>query len=357
MTRPAPKPGAYEFDAAAVGWRPFFANQCRDHESGFTPARVCRVQARRCHVWSARHPLGTHALPIQLFGDEGLPAVGDWLLLDPRREQPPRRLERFSALTRQAPGSGFAVQTLAANVDTLCIVTSCNQDFNTGRIERYLALAAEAGTRPVLLLTKADLAGDPERFVAQARALDDGLQIETLDARDPDQLAPVRELCATGQTVAALGSSGVGKSTLVNVLTGADQAVGAVRGDDNKGKHTTTSRSLHRVPAGGVIIDLPGIRELQLAEAAAGIDDTFAEIFALVAECRFSNCTHTQEPGCAVTAALAAGRLEPRRWDNYRKLQSEQKAYADSKAARDKRAERKNLERKKTSRRRLEEDD
>ncbi|MEL7087829.1 MAG: ribosome small subunit-dependent GTPase A, partial [Planctomycetota bacterium] len=234
----------------------------------------------------------------------------------------------------------FAVQTLAANVDPLLIVTSCNQDFNVGRIERYLALAAEAGTRPVLVLTKADLAPDPYpgpgNYVAQARALDERLQIERLDARDPEQLAPLHRLCGSGQTVAVLGSSGVGKSTLVNSLTGADQAVGAVRGDDNKGKHTTTSRSLHRLPDGGVLVDLPGIRELQLTETAAGIDDTFAEVAALIADCHFSNCTHTTEPGCAISAALASGQLDPRRWDSYRKLQGEQKIYLESKTDRDK---------------------
>lgn len=349
------------FDAERLGWRPFFAEQITADErrDGWHPARVCRGQARRCHVWSRG---GTHALAVQLFGEPGLPAVGDWLLLDPTKQHPPRRLERFGALSRQAPGSRFATQVLAANVDTLLVVTSCNQDFNVGRIERYLALAAEAGTRPVLVLTKADLADPgPGSYVEQARALDDQLQIETLDARDPDQLAPLRELCGPGQTVAALGSSGVGKSTLVNSLTGrtdaasGGQATGEVRGDDNKGKHTTTSRSLHPLPDGGVLVDLPGIRELQLADAGAGIDDTFAEVAAFIADCRFSNCTHDREPGCAVTAALAAGQLDPRRWENYRKLQYEQRVYSETKAARDERKNRKTVSKK--DQRRMDEDE
>jgi len=313
---------------------------------------VCQGKARRCHVWSARGR-GTHTLEINLFGDEGLPAVGDWLLLDPKRAQPPRRLERFSALTRQAPGSRFATQVLAANVDTLLIVTACNQEFNIGRIERYLALAAEAQTRPVLVLTKADLAPGnapapgqapgqgSRRFVEQARTLGEHLQIECIDARDADQLEPIRKLCGPGQTVAALGSSGVGKSTLINGLTGlsgeAGQRVGEVRGDDNKGKHTTSSRSLHLLPAGGVLVDLPGIRELLLTEAGDGIDDTFAEITALIGDCRFTNCGHTNEPGCAIAAALAAGKLDPRRLESYRKLQGEQKVYDEAKADRTKR--------------------
>lgn len=360
---PTPPP---EFDAKALGWRAFFKTQVTSSQEadGFHPARVCRVQAKRCQVWSDRpgKAAAAHALPIQVFGPEGLPAVGDWLLLDPQQKHPPHRLDRFSALTRQAPGSRLAVQTLAANVDTLFIVTACNQEFNVGRIERYLALAAEAGTRPVLVLTKADLnAAEPYR--QQARALDKQLQIECLDARDPDQLEPLRKLCGPGQTVAALGSSGVGKSTLINSLTGQSpegsgavgQAVGEVRGDDNKGKHTTTARSLHRLPAGGVLVDLPGIRELQLTEAAAGLDDTFAEITALIADCKFRNCHHAGEPGCAITRALAAGQLDPRRWESYRKLQGEQTVYVQAKDEQDKREDRKILSKKAI--RRLERDE
>lgn len=344
---------AIPFDPGPLGWRSFFADQVtpEEIEAGFLFARVCRGQARRCHVWSSQ---GTLALAVNLFGDEGLPAVGDWVLLDPDKKLPPRRLERFSALTRQAPGSKFAVQTLAANVDTLLIVTSCNQDFNAGRIERYLALAAEAGTRPVLVLTKADLA-DPAPYIEQARALDEHLQIECLDAREPDQLASLRKLCGPGQTVAALGSSGVGKSTIVNSITDAGQAIGDVRGDDNKGKHTTTSRSLHRLPDGGVLVDLPGIRELQLTEAGAGIDDTFTEVSELIAACRFNNCTHAGEPGCAVAESFAAGQLDPRRWENYQKLRGEQKTYTDSKTDRDKREDRKIISKK--DQRRLDKED
>ncbi len=333
-----------------LGWRPFFREQVTADEAaeGWRPARVCQGKARRCHVWSER---GTHSLEVNLFGEEGLPAVGDWLMIDPKQKQPPRRLERFSALTRQAPGSKFATQVLAANVDTLLIVTACNQEFNVGRIERYLALAAEARTRPVLVLTKADLSEpDPRLFIDQARTLGEHLRIECLDARDPDQLEPIRKLCGPGQTVAALGSSGVGKSTLINGLTGltgeAGQRVGEVRGDDNKGKHTTSSRSLHPLPAGGVLVDLPGIRELQLTEAGDGIDDTFAEITALIADCRFNNCSHTNEPGCAVTAALAQGTLDPRRLENYRKLRGEQKVYTAAKADRTRRDDQRSISKK-----------
>lgn len=334
-----------DFDAEAIGWRPFFQDQLTSEEvaAQSQPARVCRVQARRCHVWS---PRGQHALAINIFGEAGLPAVGDWLMLDPKKKQPPRRLDRFSTLTRQAPGAKFATQTLAANVDTLFVVTACNEDFNVGRIERYLALAAEAGTQPVLVLTKADLADDPRAFVDQAKALDRALPVECLDTRDPNQLAPLRQRCGPGQTVAALGSSGVGKSTLINSLTGAEQATGDVRADDNKGKHTTTARSLHRMADDGVLVDLPGIRELQLTEAAAGLDETFAEITALASSCKFRNCTHTNEPGCAIRRALDTQQLDPRRWENYRKLLGEQSQFTQTKAAYEKREDRKVIRKK-----------
>lgn len=351
MTTPSPPEqppqttASPDFDAEAIGWRRFFQDQLsvEELESGFQPARVCRGQARRCHVWSSR---GTKSLAVNLFGDQGLPAVGDWLVLDPKQKQPPRRLERFSALARQAPGSKFATQVLAANVDTLFIVTACNEDFNVGRIERYLALVAEAGTQPVLVLTKADLTDSTQTYVQQARALDDSLPIECLDTRDPTQLAPLRQRCGPGQTVAALGSSGVGKSTLINTLSGSAQAVGDVRGDDNKGKHTTTSRSLHRLVDGGVLVDLPGIRELQLTEAAAGLDDTFAEITALATDCKFRNCQHQDEPGCAIRNALKTKQLDPRRWESYRKLRGEQSQFTQTKAEHEKREDRKVIRKK-----------
>ena len=342
----------------ALGWRASLAEQLSDDEraEGWVPARVCRVQARRCKVWltgpgtetkieagSSAGPPAEQTLAVALFGEAGLPAVGDWVLVDPAAKGRPRRLERFSVLTRRAPGSRVADQVLAANVDTLLVVTACNEEFSVGRIERYLALAAGAGDttqpiRAVVVLTKADLADDAERYAESARALGEGmvgeLRVEVMDARDPAQVARLTDVCGPGQTVAALGSSGVGKSTLINAISDAEQKIGAVRGDDNKGKHTTTSRSLHRLRAGGVIVDLPGIRELQLSEDAGGLDVAFAEAAALAEQCRFRNCGHAGEPGCAVAAALADGTLDARRWESYRKLLAEQAAYEKLKSRR-----------------------
>ncbi len=344
---------------AALGWRAYFAQQMTAEEAaaGWVPARVCRVQARRCRVWlvpaesgagEGVDPPDEQNLAVALFGEAGLPGVGDWVLVDPAAAGRPRRLERFSVLTRRAPGSRVQDQVLAANVDTLLVVTACNEEFSVGRIERYLALAAGAGpaTRPiraVVVLTKADLADDAERYAAAARRLGEGmpggLRVEVMDARDPEQVARLGDLCGSGQTVAVLGSSGVGKSTLINAISDAQQKTGAVRGDDNKGKHTTTSRSLHRLRAGGVIVDLPGIRELQLADGG-GLDVAFAEAAEVAARCRFSNCRHTGEPGCAVAVALAQGMLDPRRWENYRKLLAEQAGYLEQRSRQDRRANR-----------------
>jgi len=342
----------------AIGWRRSLAEQITDQEraEGWLPARVCRVQSRRCKVWVTTRddadaagsgpnagPPGEQSLAVALFGEAGLPAVGDWVLVDPAATGRPRRLERFSVLTRRAPGSRVADQVLAANVDTLLVVTACNEEFSVGRVERYLALAAGAGDttgpiRAVVVLTKADLADDAERYAGEARALGEGmvgeLRVEVMDARDPAQVSRLTDVCGPGQTVAALGSSGVGKSTLINAISDAEQKTGAVRGDDNKGKHTTTSRSLHRLRAGGVIVDLPGIRELQLAEDVGGLDVAFAEAAALAEHCRFRNCNHAGEPGCAVAAALADGTLDARRWENYRKLLAEQAAYEKLKSRR-----------------------
>src|SRR5690606_21648162 len=232
---------------------------------------------------------------------------------------------RSSLFARKAAGTGNLVQLIAANVDTLFIVSSLNQDFNLNRIERYLVLAREAGVQAVVVLTKADLCADPQTQVAQAAALGQGLCVRSVDARSPASLAQLAPWCASGQTVALMGSSGVGKSTLVNTLLGAQvQATQAIREDDAKGRHTTTQRSLHRLASGALLLDTPGMRELQLVACEQGIEDTFGEITALAAQCRFADCRHDSEPGCAVWQALETGAVDARRLDNFRKLLREQ---------------------------------
>jgi ribosome biogenesis GTPase len=266
---------------------------------------------------------------------EAAATVGDWLLLDRASGQAVRRLERKSLLQRRAAGTGRGVQLIAANVDTLFVVTSCNQDFNPARLERYLALASEALVTPVIVLTKADLTGTPGDFAGPAARLMPGLLVETVDARDRASVACLDPWCGPGQTVALVGSSGVGKSTLVNTLCGtAQQATQDIRADDDKGRHTTSGRSLHRLPAGGWLVDTPGMRELQLTEAEAGLDDLFEDVVALIAQCRFADCRHEAEPGCAIQAAISQGELDPDRLRRHQKLVTEEARNSETIAAR-----------------------
>ena len=257
--------------------------------------------------------------------DEDTPTVGDWLLIEAETGRPRRILDRASLFKRRAPGTDRRIQLIAANVDTLLIVSSCNQDYNTARLERYLALAREAGVTPVVVLTKADVSEAPEDYARRARALLPGLLVETVDARNRDSLACLDPWRETGQTLAVVGSSGVGKSTLTNTLLGTDRiATQDIREDDAKGRHTTTGRAMHRLPGGAWLIDTPGMRELQLTDVQTGIDDVFADVAALATDCRFADCNHETEPGCAVRAALDEGTLEPSRLKRYRKLVAEE---------------------------------
>jgi ribosome biogenesis GTPase len=204
------------------------------------------------------------------------------------------------------------------------VVTSCNQDFNVARLERFLALACESAVTPVVVLTKADLVDDPAEFVRPAAKLLAHLPVEALDARSADGVANLARWCGHGQTVAVLGSSGVGKSTLVNTLTGGALTTQGVRSGDDKGRHTTTVRSLHRLPAGGWLLDTPGMRELQLTDVSGGIEDVFADITALAAACRFSDCRHESEPGCAIGSAIETGLIDAARVKRWRKLAAEE---------------------------------
>ncbi len=315
-----------------LGWRPFFQRQLDAHElSVGYPARIAQIHRNHCSIWSQQ---GEQSLDVGVFPDPRDLAVGDWLLMPADGgERPVRMLTRQNKLSRKAIGSRDVEQLIAANVDTLFIVTSCNDDFNPARVERYLALASGAGVTPVIVLTKADLAADVDTYITAVRPLHPDVPIECVDARNAEQLARLRPWCTTGQTVALVGSSGVGKSTLINHLAQAHQATAAARAGDDKGRHTTTSRSLHPLKDGGLLLDTPGMREFQLATGVQGIEDAFQDVSALLGHCKFNDCRHEGEVGCAIQAAIASGALDARRWQSYLKLHAEQRSDSPASAS------------------------
>lgn len=311
---------------ASLGWSDFFEDQREADETGLVPLRIATVHRSRMTAET-----GAGAVPLTLppLTNTADYAVGDWVLAEPESHLLIRRLDRKTLLQRRTEGAR-APQLIAANVDTLFIVTSCNEDLNPARIERYLALANEAGTTPVIVLTKADQVADPAPYAAQVCGLQRGLQVVTLNAKSPEAAAVLAPWCAAGQTVALVGSSGVGKSSLLNTLAQKTaeeaQLTGDIRESDAKGRHTTTSRSLHGIVGGGWVIDTPGIRTLHVSDISGGLDVLFAEIAELAPQCRFRDCTHAHEPGCAVQAAVVDGTLDPARIDRWRKLLEENRS-------------------------------
>lgn len=306
------------FLLSGLGWTDHFQSQLDESEAAAIPVRVSGVHRGRLDGLTTEGPL---SLPFAGGMSSGDFAIGDWVLSDGTRIL--RRLERQTLLSRRASGTGQARQLIAANVETLFIVTSCNADFNPARLERYLALAAEAGCAAVIVLTKADTSAWAAEFRAQAAQLQRDLAVLALDARDPDGVASLAPWCGPGRTVALVGSSGVGKTTLTNTLTGQAGETGPIRESDARGRHTTTQRSLHALAGGGWLIDTPGMRSLGMTDASEGIDTVFAEVTDLLGQCRFRDCTHQHEPGCAIRAAVADGRLDEARLARWEKLKRE----------------------------------
>ncbi|CAH0530363.1 ribosome small subunit-dependent GTPase A [Vibrio hippocampi] len=311
---------SYPMSLPELGWKSFFQQQLTldDYED----TSVARIIAHH----RSGYIVATETQEFHLEHHISHPqmTVGDWILIDSELRFK-RLLERKSLFSRKAPGSKLEQQFIAANVDTVFIVCSLNHDFNLSRIERYLALVNESQAQTVIVLTKMDLCPDVESMRQQVQSLDPFMVVETVNSLDNYSLKGLKSWCGQSQTVAFMGSSGVGKSTLVNsLLSNQAQATGGIREDDSKGRHTTTSRSMHKMPDGGLLLDTPGMREIQLAGNETGVAETFADIESLIEQCRFSDCQHQNEPGCAVRKALQQGSIEERRLDNYFKLLREQ---------------------------------
>ena len=298
-----------------LGWTPHFARQV-DLGKDDIPTRITAVHRSRLDGLQTGGPVS-----ISPTESAGAYAVGDWVVAQGASASAP--LARTTEITRRAAGEESRHQLIAANVDTLGIVSSCNADFNLARLERYLAMCAASGCLPLVILTKADQCHDPRDYVRQAERLSPMLTAVAINAKDGEDVARLDVWCARGQTLALVGSSGVGKTTIQNQLTGRVDATQDIREDDAKGRHTTTNRNLRVTRAGGWLIDTPGMRELRLVDAEEGVDEVFADIAELATRCKFNDCAHQTEPKCAVRAAIDAGVLDPARLERWRKLERE----------------------------------
>lgn len=313
----------------ALGWQGFFAQQTDIETMQSTPpVRVTEVHR------SAIIVIGDGIENMRIPSIEGT-TVGDWLLLDPELPAQSVLLERKSVIKRKAAGHDRTVQLIAANLDTAFIVTSCNAEFNVARLERYIALAFEAEIEPVVLLTKSDLSHEVDNYVEQAQAILDTISVIAINAKSTDVIETLSQWCKPGKTVAFLGSSGVGKSTLTNALCQSDDIeTREIRESDARGRHTTTRRQLHFVEGGCAVLDTPGMRELQLVDVAAGVDELFSDLQDLAHTCKFRDCAHASEPGCAVQAAIASGVIDQPRFARWQKLVAEDRFNSETLAQR-----------------------
>jgi ribosome biogenesis GTPase / thiamine phosphate phosphatase len=322
-------------ELVAFGWTPELAAAQAPHaELGREPARVVAEDRGSYHVVAAGGEL--RAAVSGRFRHEAnadpsaFPAVGDWVAVETRASGETvihAVLPRRSALIRQAAGKRTAAQVVGANLDVVFVVASLNTDLNMRRLERYVAAAWDSGAEPVILLSKADLGGDVDAVLGAVAVVAAGATVVVVSSFDGRGVDEVRERIGAGRTVAFVGSSGVGKSTLLNRLAGEERAPVQEIRDDGRGRHTTTRRELHLLPGGGLVLDTPGMRELSLWDAD-GLEQTFGDLDDLVARCSWGNCSHNGEAGCAIAAALADGSLSHERHESWQKLLREAARHA-----------------------------
>jgi ribosome biogenesis GTPase len=304
------------------GWEAAFADY---RAAGLVPARVA-IQHRGAYDLIAEAGEARASATTRLFKSDELPVVGDWVGYDPATNLVEAVLDRRTSISRKEVMHASREQVLAANIDVAFLVQALPLDFNVRRLERYLAMAWESGAQPIVLLTKTDLVDETKPYLDEVEAVTLGsCPTLAVSAKTGAGLELLRPWLEPNRTAVLLGSSGVGKSTIVNALVGEELlATNEVREDDHAGRHTTSHRELIILEAGGVILDTPGIRELQLWDA--DLEQTFGDVEEIARNCRFSDCNHDQEPGCAIRAALADGSLAEDRWRSYVKLQRELEA-------------------------------
>lgn len=316
-----------------LGWNSYFEALFADinNNDGLIPMRIIMPHSNGYLGLGENTELSLFSsgrLKHEAKSRSDLPVVGDWVAVRPRIGEGTGAIQailaRKTQFSRKVPGKASREQVLVANVDTVFIVTGLDLDYNLQRLERYLTLAWDSGANPIIILNKADLCDDLDEKLEAVESIAFGIPVHAISATQNTGVAELQKYFVEGQTVALLGSSGVGKSSLINQLLGEErQRVVEVREDDSHGRHTTTHRELFFLPNDGMIIDNPGMRELQMLTNLGGLQETFDDIERLAENCRFRDCQHQTEPGCAVLAALESGELEKRRYQNYLKLHKE----------------------------------